>query len=104
VLLLGLLVIQDTIRGRENQETELTRGQQVVGPLLDLADGNVEARRDDGALVKATKEVNNDLTSAVVVNNFELTDVTCDKQRGKKSANEKRRNFLLPLRFGIIGI
>jgi hypothetical protein len=76
VLLLGLLVIKDTERGGEDDIAELTRGQQVVGPLLDVTDGNVKSRGDDGALVQATEKVDNDLSRAVVVDDLELADVT----------------------------
>ena len=36
VLLLGLLVIDDTIRGGKDDVTELSGWEKVVGPVIDL--------------------------------------------------------------------
>merc|ERR1719291_892221 len=38
----GLLVVHDPARGGEHHVAELSGGQQVVGPLLDLVDGDLE--------------------------------------------------------------
>jgi hypothetical protein len=69
-------VIHDAGRGGEDNETELTRGQEVGDPLLDVLELNVEAGADHAALVDATNEVNNDLAAAVVIDDLELTNVT----------------------------
>ena len=42
VLPLGLLVVHDAAGGGEHNLAELPGGQQVVRPLLDVVDGNVE--------------------------------------------------------------
>ena len=75
MLLTGFLVIHDSVRGGENQVTELTGRQEVVDPLFNLSDSNVEARRDDSALVDATNQVDDDLSTTVVINDLELADV-----------------------------
>lgn len=69
-------MIHDAGRGGEDNETELTRGQEIGDPLLDVLELNVEAGADHAALVDATNEVNNDLAAAVVVDDLELTNVT----------------------------
>ncbi len=69
-------MIHDAGRGGEDNETELTRGQEVGDPLLDVLELNVEAGADHAALVDATNEVNNDLAAAVVIDDLELTNVT----------------------------
>lgn len=76
VLLLSLVVVHDTIRGGDDEVTELTGREEVLSPLLNRVNGNIETRRDDTALVDATGEVDDDLASALVVNNLELTNVT----------------------------
>ena len=50
-------------------------GQQVGDVLLDLAERDVEARRDDTGLVDPAVELDNDLAGAVVVDDLELADV-----------------------------
>lgn len=55
---------------------ELTRWQQVLGPGLNLVQDNVESWGNDTTLVEATVQVDNDFASSVIIDNFELTDVT----------------------------
>lgn len=76
MLLLSLVVIHDTVRGGEDEVTELTRGEEVGSPLLDSINGNVETGGDDTTLVDTTGEVDNNLTRALVINDLELADVT----------------------------
>lgn len=44
VLSSGLLVVHDTGGCCENEETELTRWQELVYPFFDFSDSDVEAR------------------------------------------------------------
>lgn len=76
LLAAGLVVVHDAESGGQHNNTELTRGQQVADPLLDITHGDVEAWADDTALVDATSQLNNDLARAVVVNQLELANVT----------------------------
>merc|ERR1719373_1503157 len=75
VLAAGLLVIHDAVGRREDQVAELTGWQKVARQLLDVAEGDVEARRDDAALVDAAHQVDDDLACAVVVHNLQVADV-----------------------------
>ena len=52
-----------------------TGGKEQVDPVLDLADLDVEAGRDDAGLVEAAVELDNDLARAVVVDDLEVADV-----------------------------
>jgi hypothetical protein len=72
----SLFVIHDTSRSGQDQVTELTSGQQVSGPLFELGELDVETGRDNTTLVDTTVELNNDLTGTVIINDFELTNVT----------------------------
>jgi len=71
-----LLVRHDTIRRGKNDVSELTRGEEVGDPLLDLVDGDVEAGRDYAALVEAAVKLDDNLAGAVVVDNLELANVS----------------------------
>jgi len=75
VLLLGILVIQNTVRGRQNQLTERTGRQHLLSPLVDVTQAQIEARRDHTGFVDATDEVHDDFAGAAVIHNFELADV-----------------------------
>lgn len=75
VLATRLLVVHDTVRGSEDDVTELTRGQQVRGELIDLVEGDVESGRDDAALVQTTKEVDDDLARSVIIDDLKVTNV-----------------------------
>jgi len=57
VLPTGLLVVHDTGGGGEDDITELTGGEKLDNPLLELGETDVEAGRDDPALVEAVSHV-----------------------------------------------
>ena len=69
-------MVHDAITGGEDQEAELTRREELGSPLLEgiLSDG--EARRDHTALVEATSELDDNLASAVIIDNGEVANVT----------------------------
>eukprot|EP00322_Chrysochromulina_rotalis_P026222 CAMPEP_0115835906 /NCGR_PEP_ID=MMETSP0287-20121206/4436_1 /TAXON_ID=412157 /ORGANISM="Chrysochromulina rotalis, Strain UIO044" /LENGTH=167 /DNA_ID=CAMNT_0003289379 /DNA_START=172 /DNA_END=675 /DNA_ORIENTATION=+ len=85
VLPLGLLVIHDAIRRRQDDVAELARRQQVDDPLLNVAIADVKARRDDTALVNPSDQIDNDLAAAVIIDNLELTNVACREDCGAHS-------------------
>jgi hypothetical protein len=75
VLASGLLVVHDAVRGGQDEVTELTRGQNVRGELLDVVEADVESGGDDAALVEATDQVNDDLAGSVIIDDLEFTNV-----------------------------
>ena len=70
---------------------ELTRRQEVVGPLLNVGDGDVEPGHDDAALVEATSQVDDDLAAAVVVDDLELADVAVLHHHRQEAGDDLRR-------------
>lgn len=75
MLATSLLVVHDTSRGGQDEETELTRGQELGGPGLEVTELNGVAGVDDTTLVETTVELDDDLAGAVVVNLLELANV-----------------------------
>jgi hypothetical protein len=75
VLATSLLVVHDTIRSGQDKLTKLTGWKQVRGQLLDLVKSNIKSWGDDTTLVQTTKEVDNDLTGSVIINDLEVTNV-----------------------------
>ena len=47
MLATSLLVVHDTVGSGQHHESELTGREQVVDPLLNILDLDVEARADD---------------------------------------------------------
>lgn len=72
----GFLVIHDAVGGGQDDVTETTSWQDVLNPLLNILDTNIESWRDDTALVDAASQLNDDLAGAVVIDNFELSNVS----------------------------
>lgn len=70
-----LVVVENTGRGGQDDDTERTGREQLLDPLLDTAEGNVEARADDTALVDAAQELDHNLAGAVVIDLLELANV-----------------------------
>lgn len=87
----GFLVVHDTSRGGEDDVTKLSGGQKVGNPLLDIANSNVKARRDDTSLVETTVELNNNLARSVIINVLKLVNVTLKQQllANKIQTNQK---------------
>ena len=72
----SFFVVHDTSRCGQDNQTELSSRQQVVGPSLDISDFDVESWGNDTTLVQSTGKLNDNLSGSVVVDVFELTDVT----------------------------
>jgi hypothetical protein len=75
VLAASLLVVHDTSGGGQDDEAELTRGQELDSPLLEVTELDGVAGVDDTALVETAVELDDDLAGAVVVNFLEFTNV-----------------------------
>ena len=67
----------DPVRRRDDDVSELARGEEVDDPLLELVEADVEPRTDDAALVQSPGQFDDDLVGAVVVDDLELADVAC---------------------------
>ena len=76
MLAASLLVVHDTGGGGQDDVTELTGRKELDNPLLDIAELDVVAGRDDTGLVDAAVELDDDLAVAVVVDLLELANVT----------------------------
>lgn len=83
----GLLMIHDTAGCSQHNIAELTRGQQVVGPLFNIINGHIEAGRDDAAFVQATSQINNNFAGTMIIDNFEFTNVAMFHHDSKKFDN-----------------
>ena len=71
----SLLVVHDAVGGGEDEVTELTRGEDVRDPLVELGELDIEAGGHDTALVETADEGDDDLAAAVVINNLVLANV-----------------------------
>ncbi len=69
-------MVHDTVGGSEDEVTELAGWKQVRSELLNLVQSNIKSGRDDTALVQSTKEVDDDLSASVVVDDLELSNIT----------------------------
>jgi hypothetical protein len=102
--LVGFLVVHNTVRGSQNEETELTGRQKVVFPLLHLVFLDIKARADNGALVQTTEQVNNNFAGSVVINNFEFANVTWRQQLIEGFDNNYYQKFVLVCKSIIINV
>ena len=66
----------NTKGGGQNYVSELTWGQKVHNPLLKFIHWDIETGGDDTTLVEATVEFDNNLLGAVIVDDFEFTNVS----------------------------
>ena len=68
-------MVHDAVGGGEDDVAELTGGEDVRDPLIELGELDIEAGGHDAALVETADEGDDDLAAAVVINNLVLTDV-----------------------------
>lgn len=80
MLATSLLVVHDTSRGGQDDVAELTRGEELDGPALEVTELNGVAGADDTALVETAVELDDDLAGAVVVDFLEFTNVAFKNQ------------------------
>lgn len=71
-----LLVIHNASACRQNHVAKLSAGQQLYHPLLEVFELDIVSGRDNTGLVKAPIELDNDLAVSMVIDFFELADVT----------------------------
>ena len=76
LLLTGFHVVHDADVGGQDDVSELTGWEDGRGEFLEVLDLEVKTGRDDSALVEAAVEVNNDLSSASIINDGEVVDVS----------------------------
>lgn len=76
LLLTGFHVVHDADVGGQDDVSELTGWEDGRAEFLEVLDLEVKAGRDDSALVEAAVEVNNDLSSAGIINDGEVVDVS----------------------------
>lgn len=77
VLPASLLVVHDTSRGGQDDVAELTRGEKLVDPVLEVVNLDIETGRDNANLVETAVEEDSDLACTVVVNELEVVNVAC---------------------------
>ncbi len=75
MLVSRLLMIQHSISGGQNQISELSGGENVVRPLFQIFQLNIESRRDNPAFIDSSEKLHNDLSGPVVVNYFKFSNV-----------------------------
>lgn len=68
-------MVHDAGRGGQDDVAELTSGQQLDNPLLEVGQVDVVAGRDGTALVDTAVQLHNDLAGSVVVDLLELANV-----------------------------
>ena len=69
-------MVHNTLRSGQDDVSELTAGEQVADPHLNLVQLHIEAGRDAAALVQTTSQSDHDLSGTVVINHGDFTNVT----------------------------
>ena len=95
MLATSLLVVHDTSGGGQDDVTELTRGEELDNPLLDIAELDVVAGGDDTGLVDAAVKLDDDLAVAVVIDLLELANVACEKKEISDLLGENKQQNII---------
>lgn len=86
-------MVHDTSGGGQDNVTELTSGQQLDNPLLEIGQTDVVAGGDDTSLVETAVQLNDNLARAVVVNLLELANVAYIRSLVSKYVPTRPRCF-----------
>ena len=68
-------MIHNSIGSSQNHKSKLPAGQQSRGPLLHVAELDVEAWRNHCTLIEPSIQLHNDLSGAMIINNFKFFNV-----------------------------
>ncbi len=69
-------MIHDSYTSSQDDVSELTRGQQVLDPLLHLRSLNIKPRADNSAFIDTSIQLHHDLSGTVIIDDFKLTNVS----------------------------
>lgn len=85
--------------------SELSRGKDAVGPLLEVGEGKVVTGGDNTTLVDPADQFNHNLLGSVIINDLKLSDVAVDLHDLQESDDElgsrPNEDLLLSLPFGV---
>lgn len=70
------LVVHNTSRCCQDEVTKLTRWQKVAHISFYVFELDVKARTNDSAFVEAASQVDHNLAGSMIVDNFELANVS----------------------------
>ena len=70
------MMIHDTISSGENDMSELSRRKDLVAPIFNLIDWDVESWRDDSTFINSSKELDYDFSGSVIVDDLEFSNVS----------------------------
>jgi hypothetical protein len=70
------MMIHNSISSGKDDVAKLSRWEDLVAPVLNLVDWNVKSWRDDSALVNSSKELDDDFSGSVVIDDFEFSNVS----------------------------
>jgi hypothetical protein len=63
--------------------SKLSGWQKVDNPLFNFTTFDIKTRRNDTALIKTSRQLNDNLVGTVIVNNFKFTNVTWNGGGGR---------------------
>jgi len=87
----SFLVVHDSSAGGEDDVAELTGREELDNPFLEVSELDVVTWADDAGLVDAAIQLDDDFAIAMVVNFFELADITVALHNGQELCDDLRR-------------
>ena len=72
----SLNMVHDTLICGKDDETELSGWEDLINELLEILQFQVESWWDNGAFVESSVKINDDLSGSLVIDDFEVVDIT----------------------------
>ena len=104
VLVTGLVVVHNALVGGEDDETELSGGEDGGGEVLEVLELEVETGGDDSAFVESSVKFDNDFAGSGVIDDSELVDVSVllhDAEELDEDLGDRSQNNLYNVRIEI---
>ena len=82
-----------TISSCQNQESELSGGEDIGGPFFIIFEFNIESGGDNTAFVDSSDQFDHDLVGTVIIDDFEFTNVSVFLHHSKEFHDNLRNGL-----------
>ena len=93
----AFLVSEDALVGGEDEMSELSGGEDVVGPFFEVSQLDVVSGRDDSTFVDAANQFNDNFLASVIINDLKLSNVVVflhDSQEFEQDFRDGSKEYL----------
>ena len=96
---------EDSLSGREDEMAELSGGEDIAGPLLEVRQQDIIPGRDDTNLIDPADQLDHNLLAPVIIDDLKLTNVVVllhdPEEFDQHLGHRLQQHLLLALALGV---